>query len=122
MAVWAGPDEIVWNFTAYSGLAKSAGVTKEEWYEQRPNAVKHAEARAADILPRLREGIALVRELDAKQRPFWMNEAADSHVRRAAGVGRMWYKLTANYVTHDLRAITLGLELSIRLTIRRENT
>jgi hypothetical protein len=81
LAVWEGPDEIVWNFTAYSGLAKSAGITKDDWYAQRPNAVKYAESEASKILPKLRDGIALIKSLDKRNRPFWMNEAAESDVR-----------------------------------------
>jgi hypothetical protein len=89
LAVWEGPDEIVWNFTAYSGLAKSAGITKDDWYAQRPNAVKYAESEASKILPKLRDGILLVKSLDKQNRPFWMNEAAESdarYVRRYADV------------------------------------
>ena len=85
LAVWEGPDEIIWTFTAYSGLQKTAGFTKEDWYEQRPKAIEYAEAQAALILPKMREGIALVKSLDPHHRPFWMNEAADSDLRYTRG-------------------------------------
>lgn len=81
LAVWEGPDEIVWTFTAYSSLAKSVGVTKEDWFAQRPNAVQYAESQATKILPNLRDGIALVRSLDKQNRPFWINEALNSDAR-----------------------------------------
>lgn len=81
LAVWEGPDEIVWTFTAYSSLAKSVGVTKEDWFAQRPNAVEYAESQATKLLPNLRDGIALVRSLDKQNRPFWINEALNSDAR-----------------------------------------
>jgi hypothetical protein len=81
LAVWEGPDEIVWTFTAYSSLAKSVGVTKEDWFAQRPNAVRYAESQATKILPNLRAGIALVRSIDKQNRPFWINEALNSDAR-----------------------------------------
>ncbi|MCA9012378.1 MAG: hypothetical protein KDB01_21655 [Planctomycetaceae bacterium] len=111
LAVWEGPDEIIWNFTAYSGLLKSAGITKEDWYEQRPNAVAYAESQAAIILPKMREGIALIKSLDPHQRPFWMNEAADSDLRYTRGyvnsvqcLGCDYYPVRGN-VEYDLRSI-----------------
>jgi len=81
LEVWEGPDEIVWTFTAYSSLAKSAGFTRDDWNDQTSKAVAYSEKKAADIIPKMREGIALVRELDKRSRPFWMNEAADSDVK-----------------------------------------
>ncbi len=81
LAVWEGPDEIVWTFTAYSYLAKKAGFTRDDWNAQTAKAVAYSEKEAARIIPRMREGIALVRRLDTHGRPFWMNEAADSDVK-----------------------------------------
>ncbi len=81
LAVWEGPDEIVWTFTAYSFLAKKAGFTRDDWNAQTAKAVAYSEKEAARIIPHMREGIALVRELDPHDRPFWMNEAADSDVK-----------------------------------------
>ncbi|MCZ6795702.1 MAG: hypothetical protein O7J95_19015 [Planctomycetota bacterium] len=81
LAVWEGPDEMVWTFTAYSGLARSAGFTRQDWNRQSPRAVAYAEEQARKILPAMREGIRLVRELDDRHRPFWINEAADSDLR-----------------------------------------
>jgi hypothetical protein len=81
LAVWEGPDEIVWTFTAYSFLKDVAGFTREDWNNQTDKAVKYSEEQAAQIIPKMQEGIALVRELDSQKRPFWMNEAADSDVK-----------------------------------------
>ena len=78
LAVWEGPDEIVWHFTAASVLEQSAGIRGDDWRAQRPNAVEYARARAAELMPRLRDGVALVRALDPHDRQFWMNEARES--------------------------------------------
>lgn len=111
LAVWEGPDEIVWTFTAYSQLKKSVGVTKEDWYEQRSNAMKYAESQASVILPKMREGIELIRSLDTKQRPFWMNEAADSDLRYVRGYANVVDSIGCDYYPvrageFDLRSIT----------------
>jgi len=81
LAVWEGPDEIVWTFTAYSHLAKIAGYTRDDWEAQIPKAIEYSERRGREIIPNLRAGIELVRELDPHNRPFWINEAADSDVK-----------------------------------------
>lgn len=80
LAVWEGPDEVVWNFTAFSGLAESANITRDDWRFQRPNAVAHARKEAAKIMPRMRQAIDFIRKNDPKHRPFWINEAGDSDV------------------------------------------
>ena len=79
LAVWEGPDEVVWGFTALSQLFRS-GIhkVKGEWWLQTPNALSYAEKEAARIMPQLREGARLVRTLDPKRRPLWINEAAKS--------------------------------------------
>ncbi len=82
LAVWEGPDEVVWNFTAYSGLYRS-GVYKsaDEWWQQTPLAVERSENEAKNILPKLREGCQLVRRLDRSNHPIWINEAAESDLK-----------------------------------------
>jgi hypothetical protein len=79
LAVWEGPDEMVWNFTTYSGLVRS-GVheRKGEWWDQTPRAVAHAEEQAAIIMPNVHRWAARIRELDTKKRPIWFNEAYTS--------------------------------------------
>ena len=83
LAIWEGPDEIVWNFTAYSGLYKKSGIYKspDEWRRQTPLALEYSESQAEKIMPKIREGIQLVRSLDENNRPFWINEALDSDLK-----------------------------------------
>lgn len=79
LAIWEGPDEMVWNFTTYSGLVRS-GVheRKGEWWDQTPRATKYAEEQAAIIMPNIQRWAAKIRELDTRQRPIWFNEAYTS--------------------------------------------
>ncbi|GMW01834.1 MAG: hypothetical protein AMXMBFR84_29710 [Candidatus Hydrogenedentota bacterium] len=83
LAVWEGPDEVVWNFTAFSGLYKNQGVyqDKDEWWKQTPRAIEYSEARAAEIIPNMRAAAELIRALDPHGRPLWLNEALRSDVR-----------------------------------------
>ena len=83
LAVWEGPDEIVWNFTAYSGLFKSMGVyeTKDEWWRQTPKAISYSETQAADVIPKMRDAVAYIRSVDTRKLPVWINEAQRSDVR-----------------------------------------
>lgn len=80
LALWEGPDEVVWNFTAYSGLFRTMGVhsVKGAWWEQTPEAVAYAEEKAAEIIPNMRDAVAVIRELDTAHRPVWINEAQSS--------------------------------------------
>jgi hypothetical protein len=82
LAAWEGPDEIVWSFTAQSGLYRR-GIykTPDEWWLQTPQALEHAEAEAARIMPKLREGARLVRDLDRGRHPLWINEAGRSDLK-----------------------------------------
>lgn len=82
LAVWEGPDEIVWNFTAYSGLFRQ-GIypTPDEWWRQTPRAIEYSEQQAATILPRLRAAIEWLRNYDTHRRPVWINEAARSDLK-----------------------------------------
>lgn len=82
LGAWEGPDEIVWNFTAFSGLLRK-GVHRQpdEWWRQTPGAVEYAEKEAVRVMPKLRQGAALVRQLDPRKRPIWINEAARSDMQ-----------------------------------------
>jgi hypothetical protein len=82
LAVWEGPDEFVWNFTAASQLNRE-GIYKipGEWWLQTPEAVKHSEEEARKLMPQLIKNIRLVRSLDNGQHPVWMNEAARSDMK-----------------------------------------
>lgn len=81
LAVWEGPDEVIWHFTAYSGLEERVGITREDWWSQAPHAVAYAEEQAARIIPNMGEAIAHIREVDTRNRPVWMNEARSSDVQ-----------------------------------------
>ena len=90
LVAWEGPDEIVWNFTAYSGLYTSAKVhsVKGAWWKQTPEAVAYAEKQAADIMPKMREAAEFIRSADKLGRPVWINEAQKSdlgYVRQYLG-------------------------------------
>jgi hypothetical protein len=82
LAVWEGPDEIVWSFTANSLLFKQ-GIfpTRGEWRSQTPLAIEYAETQAKIIMPKLREAAALIRKLDRGRHPIWINEAAESDMK-----------------------------------------
>jgi len=82
LAVWEGPDEVVWNFTAYSGLFRNGAYpTADEWWRQTPLAVDYAEKQAAALLPKLLAGIRMLRGADPAARPVWINEAARSDLK-----------------------------------------
>ncbi len=82
LAVWEGPDEIVWNFTAYSGLFRKHNVHKipGAWWRQTDNAVEYAREQAGRIIPNMRRAAAMVREIDLQDRQIWFNEALQSDV------------------------------------------
>lgn len=80
LALWEGPDEVVWNFTMYSGLKETAGFSREDWYAQKPAALEHARREGAKVIVNMRQAIALIRELDTHRHPVWINEAAESDV------------------------------------------
>jgi hypothetical protein len=82
LAVWEGPDEVVWNFTAYSGLFRIHNIHKEQgaWWKQTPEAVAYARERAAEVIPNIHASVAMIRELDPQSRPVWINEAQRSDV------------------------------------------
>ena len=81
LAVWEGPDEITWTFTAYSFLKERAGFTREDWNNQIPKAVNYAKKEGKKVITKMNEGIRLVQEMDERNLPFWVNEAADSDVK-----------------------------------------
>lgn len=79
LAVWEGPDEIIWNITAFSGLYRN-GVHKErgEWWKQTENALQYSKRQAEDVIPKMQEAVEWVRSVDEAGHPFWMNEALRS--------------------------------------------
>ncbi len=80
LAVWEGPDEIIWNFTAASMLYRKAGVHKvpRAWWKQTPEAVAYAEEKAQTIIPNIHASIDMIRSIDKAKHPFWINEALHS--------------------------------------------
>ena len=83
LAVWEGPDEIIWTFTAYSFLKDRAGFTRDDWNAQKKIAVDYSEKEAQRIMPAMKGAVELIRKLDKANRPVWINEAVDSDVRFA---------------------------------------
>ena len=85
LAIWEGPDEIVWNFTAYSGLWRQDRIgvfpNKDEWWHQTPLAIRYSEERAAEIMPKMREAVEFIRSVDPDNRQVWINEARDSDLK-----------------------------------------
>ena len=85
LAVWEGPDEVVWNFTAYSGLWRQDRIgvfpNQGEWWMQTPLAIQYSEERAAEIMPNMREAVAFIRSVDPHNRQVWINEARDSDLK-----------------------------------------
>ncbi len=83
LAVWEGPDEVVWNFTAASRLHRVEKIHKVKgaWWQQTPEAVKYAEEQAAKVIPNMLEAIQFVRSVDEQNRPVWINEASFSDTK-----------------------------------------
>ena len=85
LAVWEGPDEVVWNFTAYSGLWRQDRIgvfpNRGEWWMQTPLAIQYSEERAAEIMPNTREAVEFIRSVDPHNRQVWINEARDSDLK-----------------------------------------
>ena len=80
LAVWEGPDEVVWCFTALSNLWRNQGIHKNRhaWWHQTPEAIAYAEKQASMIIPNMHAAAKLVRSIDTSGRPLWMNEALKS--------------------------------------------
>ena len=83
LAFWEGPDEVVHNFTAWSGLYRTKKVYKspDAWAKQSPEAVVYSEEQAKQIIPRLHEAAELIRTLDQNKHQIWINEAAKSDLK-----------------------------------------
>ncbi|MCP4641702.1 MAG: hypothetical protein GY851_14765, partial [bacterium] len=75
LALWEGPDEIIWHKTAMLAANGKDGMEGQDWWRQTPKAVAHARAETGQVIPNMRAGVTLLKELDASDRPFWMNEA-----------------------------------------------
>lgn len=87
LAVWEGPDEAVWHWTADWTSLLRKGVFREggDWWHQAPHAVSYSEVQAGEQLPRIESGIQTLRRMDPRQRPLWFNEAARSDLKFVRG-------------------------------------
>lgn len=105
LAIWEGPDEIVWNFTAYSGLHRDMGVydSPDEWKLQTPKAIAYSEEQAATIIPNMRAAVEWIRSVDPQGRQVWFNEALETDVRFAREVLRF-----ADITGCDIYPVKLG--------------
>jgi len=83
LAVWEGPDEIVHSFTRWSGLYRTLHVYKsrDEWEQQTPNAIAYSEKKAREIMPAMHKAIEMIRRMDSRNRPVWINEATNSDLK-----------------------------------------
>ncbi len=83
LAIWEGPDEVVHNFTAFSGLYRTKKIYKspDAWRKQALEAVAYSEEQGRQIIPKLHEAITLIRTLDPDKRQIWINEAAQSDLK-----------------------------------------
>ncbi len=82
LVLWEGPDEVVWNFQAYSGLYLKYKVHEKPgaWWEQTPGAVRYAKEQADIIIPNMIAAISYIRSVDTHNRQVWINEACRSDV------------------------------------------
>ena len=82
LAVWEGPDELVWNFTGGSALYTTLKVykTRTAWKDQSPEAVQYARKKSQEIFHNMKEAISYLRSVDPYNRQIWINEAANSDV------------------------------------------
>ncbi|MFB3903526.1 MAG: hypothetical protein ACE15E_08740 [Acidobacteriota bacterium] len=82
LAVWEGPDEVVHNFTAYSGLFHRLKVHEKEraWWDQTPGAVRYAQEKAREFIPNIIDAVSYIRSVDPYNRQTWINEAVTSDI------------------------------------------
>jgi hypothetical protein len=82
LAIWEGPDEVVWNFTATDGLYAKLKVQEKAgaWWEQTPGAVSYANEKAKVVIPNMIDAITYIRSVDPHNRQIWINESSRSDV------------------------------------------
>ncbi|MGV8134868.1 MAG: hypothetical protein AB2L20_06620 [Mangrovibacterium sp.] len=82
LALWEGPDEVVWNFQAWSGLYLNLKVheMKNAWWHQTTGSVKYAEEQSKIVIPNMISAISHIRSVDKKNRQVWINECAKSDI------------------------------------------
>ncbi len=82
LALWEGPDEVVWNFQAWNGLYLKLKVHERShaWWYQTPGSVKYAKEQSEIVIPNMISAISYIRRVDKKNRQVWINECAKSDV------------------------------------------
>jgi hypothetical protein len=82
LAVWEGPDELVWGFTAFSGLYRTQNIHKTpgEWNRLTPEALRYSREQSAIVMPNVAKAVAYVRSADPNNLQVWINEAPRSDI------------------------------------------
>jgi hypothetical protein len=80
LALWEGPDEVVWGFTANSRLYKKLKVyhTPGAWKKLTPEAMQYAKRQSEIIMPNIHNCISYIRSMDPHNLQVWINEAENS--------------------------------------------
>ncbi len=80
LAVWSGPDELVWGFTANSRLYRELKVHSEKgaWRKLNPDALQYARQQSALLLPNMHNAVAWLRSADKRNLQLWINEGENS--------------------------------------------
>lgn len=83
LALWEGPDELVWRFTGNWDLHYKDKIhkTPEAWWEQDKGAIRYANERSAAYMPNINAAISYLRSVDKHNRQVWINEAAASDTK-----------------------------------------
>ena len=80
LAVWEGPDELVWGFTANSELFRVKKIHKVlfEWFNLTPEALRYAREQSAIVMPKVAKAVEYIRSVDPNNLQVWINEAGTS--------------------------------------------
>jgi hypothetical protein len=83
LALWEGPDEVVWWFTGEWNLhyKKKIHENPGSWWQQEEGAINYAEEKSASYIPNINEAISYIRSVDTLNRQVWINEAAASDTK-----------------------------------------
>lgn len=80
LAIWEGPDELVWWFTAHSKLYSEFKVhhNRGAWKKLSPEAIRYAKEKGEVIMPNINNAVAYIRSVDPRNLQVWINEAQNS--------------------------------------------
>ena len=83
LALWEGPDEIVWRFTGNWDLHYKKHIHEgpEAWWVQEESAINYANDQSATYMPNINAAISYIRSVDPLNRQVWINEAAASDTK-----------------------------------------